>query len=347
MKFRESMKVSSITEHPNNKNLFADIKDLSPALWEAMKTDISEFGVLVPLMVNDTTKQVIDGNQRLKACIELGIDTVPCVLVDPGTEEIEEAWALTANNTRRPPDTFGQFEQMAKIRRSYPSAKAGVKGNGQQSAIKTASQALREIFSGQAIKAADIYNSMNDEQKIAVLDWYNENNPTQVAMRAKLIEMEEEALEAEIALEKLEQRVSNAEESEEVYKKISEQKESEIEDLKLELEEVEIIGEDEDGSEWMAEKAELREQIKKLERAKASLEKKIQKINEPADISAYLEGCINRQKETNAVLKEVLDNRDVLAVSRMKELLDSVATTYRIIKERMPDEGMKLIEEDF
>ena len=185
MKFRESMKVSSITEHPNNKNLFADIKDLSPALWEAMKTDISEFGVLVPLMVNDTTKQVIDGNQRLKACIELGIDTVPCVLVDPGTEEIEEAWALTANNTRRPPDTFGQFAQMDKIRHSYPSHKPGPKDKVQVNKGKTASQALREVFQYRDIKAGDIYNSLSDEQKIAVLDWYNENNPTQVAMRAK------------------------------------------------------------------------------------------------------------------------------------------------------------------
>jgi hypothetical protein len=48
---------------------------------EALKRSIQEFGFVEPIVVNKPTMEVLGGNQRAKAAIELGVTEVPAVFV--------------------------------------------------------------------------------------------------------------------------------------------------------------------------------------------------------------------------------------------------------------------------
>ncbi len=67
------------------------VTDLKPAKYNprkmsredlgALKRGIQEFGVVDPLVINkDLT--IIGGHQRFKVCLELGHETIPCVVLD-------------------------------------------------------------------------------------------------------------------------------------------------------------------------------------------------------------------------------------------------------------------------
>lgn len=54
---------------------------ISRQMLKALKADIKEFSLVEPLVVNkDMT--IIGGHQRFKACIELGLEEIPCVVLD-------------------------------------------------------------------------------------------------------------------------------------------------------------------------------------------------------------------------------------------------------------------------
>ena len=54
---------------------------MSASVFEKLKKNITEFGVVAPLTV-DQNNRVVGGNQRLKAVQELGLKTVPILRID-------------------------------------------------------------------------------------------------------------------------------------------------------------------------------------------------------------------------------------------------------------------------
>lgn len=81
------IETSKLKTHPNNPRYIRKDK------MEALKRSIEEDPKLMtakPLMVN-TDMVVFAGNQRLRACIELGWDKVPCNVLDWTEEEQERA----------------------------------------------------------------------------------------------------------------------------------------------------------------------------------------------------------------------------------------------------------------
>jgi len=85
----QRVKVSELRFYPGNP------RRIDKETLERLKWSIQEFGVVEPLVINGK-KQVIGGNQRLKALRELGIEEVDCIQVDLPVEK-EKALNLALN----------------------------------------------------------------------------------------------------------------------------------------------------------------------------------------------------------------------------------------------------------
>ena len=73
---------------------------MPPEQFAALKADIAERGVLVPIDV-DEDGHILDGHHRYRACTELGIADFPTI-VRPGlTEEERRIFARKSNMLRR------------------------------------------------------------------------------------------------------------------------------------------------------------------------------------------------------------------------------------------------------
>jgi site-specific DNA-methyltransferase (adenine-specific) len=91
---------------------------LSPEEYAALRDDIAKRGILVPIEVDADTGEVIDGNHRMRACAELGIDP-PRVLRHFATEQERNEHAIVLNLLRRQmgPITWAQvFTELCKVR---------------------------------------------------------------------------------------------------------------------------------------------------------------------------------------------------------------------------------------
>jgi len=79
--------------------------ELSPEAYEALKADIKERGVLVPLefcIEGDDTLVLLDGHHRLRICTELGITDYPkLVRANLGSDDDKRAYARQINLLRR------------------------------------------------------------------------------------------------------------------------------------------------------------------------------------------------------------------------------------------------------
>lgn len=76
------------------------LPDMPPEQFEALKADIAERGVLVPVDV-DEQGHILDGHHRYRACVELGVTDFPTI-VRPGlTEEDRRIFARKSNMLRR------------------------------------------------------------------------------------------------------------------------------------------------------------------------------------------------------------------------------------------------------
>ena len=59
---------------------------------------IQEFGFKVPMVI-DADNVIVCGHTRYKACVKLGIETVPCIIADDLTPEQVNAFRLAENKT--------------------------------------------------------------------------------------------------------------------------------------------------------------------------------------------------------------------------------------------------------
>ncbi len=73
---------------------------MPPEQFEALKVDITERGVLVPIDV-DEHGYILDGHHRYRACVELGITDFPTILRPGLSEEDRRIFARKSNMLRR------------------------------------------------------------------------------------------------------------------------------------------------------------------------------------------------------------------------------------------------------
>ena len=63
---------------------------------EYVKNSIKEFGFKVPVII-DKNNVIVAGHTRVKACMELGIKDIPCIIADDLTDEQIKAFRLADN----------------------------------------------------------------------------------------------------------------------------------------------------------------------------------------------------------------------------------------------------------
>ncbi len=81
------------------KEKYQVMPDMPPEQFEALKADIMERGVLVPIDV-DEHGYILDGHHRYRACIELGITEFPTI-VRPGLSDEDRRIFARKNNMLR------------------------------------------------------------------------------------------------------------------------------------------------------------------------------------------------------------------------------------------------------
>src|SRR6056297_2372092 len=162
---KKEMPISEIAEHPRNKEYFTDIKDSNPAFWLEFVDSIKRFGIIEPILVNQSTKYIRSGNQRYKAAIELGFETVPVVLVDDSASDNEISEMIASNVFRRQIDPFKLFDYIAELRKGSSSvAKPGTANSGLPS--NTAQNAAQTVHKKtEFVSAADIWHTFTEDQK--------------------------------------------------------------------------------------------------------------------------------------------------------------------------------------
>lgn len=69
----EYIKINQLTQHSKNNYFFDDITGDN---WEEFKKSIKTSGVIEPIIITQDNV-IVSGHQRVKACIELGIEEVP------------------------------------------------------------------------------------------------------------------------------------------------------------------------------------------------------------------------------------------------------------------------------
>lgn len=83
--------ISELKEYSNNPRR-------NDEAVKAVKNSISSFGFKVPVVI-DSNDIIVAGHTRVKACYELGITEVPCIIADDLTEEQIRAFRLADNKT--------------------------------------------------------------------------------------------------------------------------------------------------------------------------------------------------------------------------------------------------------
>ena len=164
MNYKENMAVSKLMEHPENKKLFKDIKETNPTFWLEFLDSIREDGIIEPLIVNKNTMQVRSGNQRLKAAVELGIETVPVLLIDETTTNDEIRKMISSNVFRRSIDPFAMFEYIGRLRLKTDDHP------------KISKEKIRsEIHKDKNfISASEIFKNLPKEQQTSLREWFDE-----------------------------------------------------------------------------------------------------------------------------------------------------------------------------
>ena len=68
--------VDSLSPHPRNNDFFDDI---TGGKWDEFLESVKASGIIEPLVITQN-KVVVSGHQRLRACKELGIRNVYCIV---------------------------------------------------------------------------------------------------------------------------------------------------------------------------------------------------------------------------------------------------------------------------
>lgn len=89
------MKVADLKPHPKNEEIYGANEDVSDLVEKIKKSG------RVHTMTVNSKGIVLAGHRRLKACIELGIETVNTEIVDFDTPEEEIEFIVLDNHQRK------------------------------------------------------------------------------------------------------------------------------------------------------------------------------------------------------------------------------------------------------
>jgi ParB family chromosome partitioning protein len=96
----------------------------TPKNFDDIKSNILEFGIIQPILVNKSTKEVVSGNLRLQIARELGIPDVPVILCDLSEDELNII-ALSSNKQRE--KSFMDMKRELEFIQKYFSVSQGTR----------------------------------------------------------------------------------------------------------------------------------------------------------------------------------------------------------------------------
>lgn len=120
---------ASLHEHPRNQEFFDDI---SGPKWDEFKTSVAQMGIMNPLIVTEDNT-VISGWQRTRAALELGLETVPCIVRDFEDEDEILRCLIETNIRQRGRIDSNHFKQAAIIGEMERLYKIGQRGGDRHS----------------------------------------------------------------------------------------------------------------------------------------------------------------------------------------------------------------------
>tara|TARA_R110002051_G_scaffold323246_1_gene416239 strand:- start:622 stop:2166 length:1545 start_codon:yes stop_codon:yes gene_type:complete len=100
---------------PSNSNPRSNV---APGFLKQLKGSIQAVGQTTPILVrsgDNDTFTVVDGNTRLSAMIDLGIEEAHCVIVNGETDIDEREFAVVTNQLRRPLDPWDECEAYLEV----------------------------------------------------------------------------------------------------------------------------------------------------------------------------------------------------------------------------------------
>ena len=105
----QQLKINELKEHPRNTEFF---DDMSGDKWEEFLESVRTSGIIEPVIITPD-KTIVSGHQRVRACRELGIDTVWCEMRDYENEDtvLKE---LLETNIRQRGDVGGSAKKVGK-----------------------------------------------------------------------------------------------------------------------------------------------------------------------------------------------------------------------------------------
>ena len=309
--------VAHLKIHPKNSEFFDDI---SGADYEQFKTSIQNEGILAPLIVTpDLT--VVSGHQRLKACIELGIEMVPVIIRQDIKSESDKLVALLAAN-------FGRSKNSEAKQRKVVAEYAKLRGQGQGRPKKSSDNrkinlTQSEIAKELGVSVSTLNEILDIERKLTpevkeLLDAGAFTKTTASKILVKLSKEEQEELLISFGKEIIEG--VTAKQMEQYIKEIQ-TRDDEIENIKAGYEiklKAAKSGGDKSKAELIKEADELklkaRAEYERAEQYKKQLNKK-PKTETPPDYESLKEDLAKREKAQNDM---------ELELEELKRKLDSL-----------------------
>lgn len=124
----QQMNVNELKPHPRNNEFF---DDMSGEKWQEFLTSIKDRGVIEPIVITPD-KVIVSGHQRVRACKELGIQTVMCDMHSYDNED-QILQDLIETNIRQRGDVGGSAKKVGKrikeLERIYSVQHGGNHGN--------------------------------------------------------------------------------------------------------------------------------------------------------------------------------------------------------------------------
>ena len=284
MKFR-NVPIGELCEHPKNKEYFRDISDISPEFWETFKENINRLGFIEPLIVNENTMEVISGNQRLKAGLELEMATVPCIMVSPEKDGDEVRMMISSNVMRRELDPFTLFSYIGMMRKDAEGQgdnQGDLSSFEEESSVKAIKAQVKK--SGEFVSAADIWATLTEEQQKEIKQWFyapqdGGKEPTQKELIQQIRDLKEAQLIADKTKKELQEAIADRkEEIAKLRKQMNEDGENRAEAIRSLKKEVSLLKEA--ASEESKRDRDLKKLASSAEDALAALNKAAVRVSE-------------------------------------------------------------------
>ena len=128
----------------------------TPENYKEIKGNIQKYGIIQPLLVNESDDQVISGNLRLKIAIELGIDSVPVCYQNLSTNELDIiAFSTNQQRVKSHEDKYRELQFIKK----YFSISQGSRTD-LSTQLKEESLIRKEISKGISTYEINTYNKI-------------------------------------------------------------------------------------------------------------------------------------------------------------------------------------------